>query len=56
MNDQDLNKIALRIANDRLESMDFSFVYEDEECEDLDQDDLERIYNLITLYAKVSIE
>lgn len=56
MDEQDLNKLALRLANSWLESMDFSFVYEDEECEDLEEDDLERIYNLITLYVKVSIE
>ncbi|QGH75835.1 hypothetical protein L3Y25_gp129 [Gordonia phage Syleon] len=54
MSQAELKKIAARLAEQQLEATEFCWVYEDEECEDLDYEDQVAIFHMI-MAARVQI-
>ncbi|QAU06624.1 hypothetical protein SEA_WILLIAMBOONE_122 [Gordonia phage WilliamBoone] len=46
--EDELRAIAREIAIEELEDLEFFSVYEDTRCEELDEDDLQRIHEIIT--------
>ncbi|QNN99441.1 hypothetical protein SEA_SEPHIROTH_107 [Gordonia Phage Sephiroth] len=55
MSEAEIRAIAKRLAEEILDDADFCWVYEDDECSQLDGEDQERIFDLILTEARVKI-
>lgn len=56
MDQTEIDRHAERIAEEALENLEFSYVYEDEELEDASEQDWQHIHDAITHRATVTIE